>query len=138
MSETIHIEIFTPEKKVFSDDVDSLSAIGTEGEFQVLPNHTTFLTALQIGIITYRKEGETFYIANSDGFCEVRNNSVLILVRTAEKGEDIDITRAQESHKRAETRIQANGPDIDEMRAKLSLYRSLCRMKACSLSKASE
>ena len=138
MSETIHVEILTPEKKVFSDEVDSLSAIGTEGEFQVLPNHTTFLSSLQIGIITYRKEGETFFIANSEGFCEIRNNSVLILVRTAEKGEDIDITRAQESHKRAEARLQSKDPNFDEKRATLSLYRALCRMKACSLSNAME
>ena len=49
----IHLEIVTPKKIDYSDDVKSFTAPGVEGSFQILTNHAPFITTLQIGKVKF-------------------------------------------------------------------------------------
>ncbi|MCL5290639.1 MAG: F0F1 ATP synthase subunit epsilon [Firmicutes bacterium] len=131
MSEkTQRLEIVTPEKKVFSENVDFLVAPGSDGELGILPEHAPLITSLNIGIMRVEQEGKKFKVVVTGGFMEVRNSKVTVLASSAERAESIDAARAEEAKRRAEERLAAKPPDIDIMRAELALKRALMRLKA--------
>ncbi|MDH7479802.1 MAG: F0F1 ATP synthase subunit epsilon [Syntrophomonadaceae bacterium] len=131
MSEkTQRLEIVTPQRKVFSEDVDFLVAPGAEGELGILPNHAPLITSLNIGIMRIQQEGKKFKVVVSGGFMEVRNNKTTVLATSAERAEEIDVARAEAAKKRAEERLAARAPDLDVWRAEMALRRALMRLKA--------
>lgn len=131
MSEkTQRLEIVTPEKKAFSENVDFLVAPGSDGELGILPEHAPLITSLNIGIMRVEQEGKKFKVVVTGGFMEVRDSKVTVLANSAERAESIDAARAEEAKRRAEERLAAKTPDIDIMRAELALKRALMRLKA--------
>ena len=131
---TLHLEITTPEKVLISEDVNFFEAPGVDGEFQILPDHTPFLTGLKIGHIIFNKNDHTTHISISGGFCEFKLNRAVILAHTAEKASEIDEARSQEARKRAEKRLEnKKDPSFDEERAKLALLRAINRLELFEL-----
>jgi len=131
MSEkTQRLEIVTPEKKVFSEDVSFLVAPGADGELGIMPEHAPLITALNIGLLRVEQEGKKFKVVLTGGFMEVRNNKVTVLADTAERTESIDAARAEAAKRRAEERLASKSPDIDVVRAEMALKRALVRLKA--------
>lgn len=127
----VHLEITTPEKVLISEDVDSVEAPGVTGEFQILAEHTPFLSGLKIGQVVFSVSGQRNSIAITGGFCEVKDNRAVILAHTAEKSSEIDKERAEEAKKRAKKRLESkDDPSIDEERARLALLRALNRLEA--------
>jgi F-type H+-transporting ATPase subunit epsilon len=126
------LEIVTPQKKVFSEDVDFLVAPGADGELGILPGHTPLITSLNVGIMRIEQDSKKFGIVVSGGFMEVRNSKVTVLATAAERIEEIDVARAEEAKKRAEERLVSKTPDIDTLRAELALRRAIMRIKAAS------
>jgi F-type H+-transporting ATPase subunit epsilon len=126
------LEIVTPQKKVFSEDVDFLVAPGADGELGILPGHTPLITSLNVGIMRVEQEGKKYNIVVSGGFMEVRNSKVTVLATAAERTDEIDVARAEAAKKRAEERLVSKTPDIDTLRAELALRRAIMRIKAAS------
>lgn len=127
----IHLEIVTPEQKVFQADVNYVMATGCEGEFGVLPGHTPFMTALNIGALKYEDEnGHEHGVFVNRGFAEVLPAKVTVLAESAELVEKIDLTRAEKARKRAEVRIAEakTNKDIDLDRAEWALQRAIVRL----------
>ena len=106
MAEKLKLELVTPYKRVLSEEVDEIQAPGTIGELGILPGHTPLLTTLKIGELSYRKGNETFHIAVNWGHMEVDNDTVSVLVETAEAADQIDLTRAKEALGRAEAALK--------------------------------
>jgi F-type H+-transporting ATPase subunit epsilon len=80
MTSTFHLSILTPEKSVFSGDVEYLQVPGSEGYIGVLAHHAALVTALAAGDITVRRvDGSEEKVAVSGGFFEVSNNSATVL-----------------------------------------------------------
>jgi len=130
MEKNLHLEVVTPDRLVLSQQVDYVGAPGYEGEFGVLPNHVSFLSALQIGNLYYKTGGKTYYVFISGGFADVSNNKVTILAESAEKAEEIDIERARKAKDRAEQRMAKAKDNQDYARAQAALQRALARMRA--------
>ncbi len=133
MSEkSLHLEIITPEKILISEDVDGFEAPGVDGEFQILANHTPFLTSLRVGHVIIDKTGSKTIVPISGGFCEIKESKAVILAHTAEKINNIDKKRAEAARARAEKRIEESksNSEIDQERAKLALLRALNRLNA--------
>ena len=126
---TIHLEIVTAERQVYSEDVDIVIAPGIDGELGILPRHSPLLTVLKPGEIRVRKGGEESSIAVSGGFLEVLGNKVTILADTAEYAEEIDLERAEEALKRAQERVAASPTDMGLERAVASVRMSQARVK---------
>lgn len=80
----LKLTIVTPEKPIVSDEVDEVTLPGIAGEFGVLPDHTTFLTPLSSGRLSFRKGTEVRGCQISGGFCEVRSNEVSVLADKAD------------------------------------------------------
>ena len=76
------LNVVTPHGQAFSGPADSVVLPGAEGEFQVLPHHERFLTALRPGEVVVRRGSETVRATISDGFAEVRSESVTVLVES--------------------------------------------------------
>ncbi|MBS4025937.1 MAG: F0F1 ATP synthase subunit epsilon [Clostridia bacterium] len=130
MAGQIMLEVVTPERKVFSEEVSGIVVPATEGSLGVLSNHAPLITGLQIGVIKFTQEGKIRKMAISGGFMEVKENKVIVLADTAELGSEIDVLRAKEAKERAEKRLTDREASIDYGRVHLALHRALARLKA--------
>jgi len=128
----LNLEVVTPEKVLVSQEVDTVVAPGTEGEFGVLPDHVLFLSGIVPGELRYTSGSEEVSMIVTTGFAEVSNNKVSVLVDAAEKTGDIDIERARQAMERARERLakERGTEDTDFLRAELSMKRAIARVKA--------
>lgn len=132
---TIKLDIVSAERLVFSEDVEAVVAPGVEGQLGILPHHAPLMTMLQPGDLWVRKEGAEICLAISGGFLEVRPDRVIILADTAERAEEIDVTRAEEAMRRAQERLQHPIPEMDLARAEAAMRRALARLQAVERSR---
>ncbi len=129
----LNLEIITPEKTLVKETVDLVEAKGVEGEFGILPGHTQFLAALEIGEIRYVKDGKMTQLAANRGFAEVVDDKVIMLVDTAEYADQIDVERAKRAQERAESALKAMPYDHTEYRMyELALIRAILRISVAS------
>lgn len=101
------LSIVTPEGTAFQESVSNVVLPGTEGQFGVLPGHVRFLTPLAIGVAVIQTSRGPRFAALSDGFAEVTQDHVVVMVETCEFGSDIDVARAERAKARAETALAA-------------------------------
>lgn len=111
---SLKLEIVTPEKRVFSDTVDTVVLPGSEGELGVLESHVPLVTALSPGELAYTKEGSTYHLAVGTGFVEITGHRVAVLTDMAMAESDIDEKAVEEALKRAEETVEKlkHAPDI--------------------------
>lgn|SRR4051812_18253006 len=132
LPDSIELAIVTPERQLLREPVVETTLPGAEGCLGILPGHAPLITELGIGELTYRKRGgEPGHLAIISGFAEVLGDRVTVLAETAERPEEIDVTRAEEAKKRAEERLAsaASDPNLDWSRAAVALQRSLIRIQ---------
>lgn len=126
----LELEVVTPDRLVLSESVDIVMAIGSLGEFGILPNHVPFLTTLMPGELRYRKDNQLDYMVVTGGFVEVSQNKVTVLAEAAERAREIDLDRAKRARERAEKRLAlAKSEAVDHIRAEAALRRALLRLK---------
>lgn len=126
------LEIVTPQGLVFSEEIDEVTASGSEGEFGVLPGHVPFVTTLKIGMLTCKTGSEMKIFFVNGGYAEIGSDKVLILADSAERSDEIDIERAKAAMKRAEERLK-KAEEVDFNRAEASLERAVTRMQVAEL-----
>jgi F-type H+-transporting ATPase subunit epsilon len=132
MPKSFQLDVVTPQGSVFTGPVEHLRAPGIKGSFGVLPGHTPFMTALDVGEVDIRQNGKDRPMAISGGFIEVQSDHTVILAQTAEFAEAIDVDRAQSARQRAEERLRAHQANLDESRAKAALARAANRLRIAS------
>ena len=125
-----HIEIVTPRKVIFNGEVNSFSAPGIEGGFQVLFSHAPFLSTIGIGEVRVTtKENIELKFSTSGGFVEVKNNKVVMLAETIENLNEIDLKRAEAAKERALARLKERKQGTEVERAEIALQRALNRIR---------
>ena len=126
----LHLEVITPERKVYEDDVDMVVAPASEGYVGILPHHVPLFTTLGPGEFKVKKGGVEEILAVFGGFMDVRADRVVVLTDAAEAAEEIDASRAQQARERAQQALAA-GPAsaADEQRARSELQRALVRLR---------
>ena len=126
----LHLEIITPERRVYEDDVDMVVAPASEGYVGILPHHVPLFTTLGPGEFKVKKGGVEEVLAVFGGFMDVRGDRVVVLTDAAEPAEEIDANRAQQARERAQ-QVLAAGPAsaADEQRARAELQRALVRLR---------
>ena len=118
----LQLEIVTPERRVYSDTVDSVQLPGSEGELGVLPHHAPLVSTLGVGELRFRKDGTEESFAIVGGFLQVRPDRVVVLAETADLASDIDLEKAQEARHEAERALESGfheGADLSAARAQL-------------------
>jgi F-type H+-transporting ATPase subunit epsilon len=99
---TLKLEIVTPEKVAYSDDVDGVVIPGVEGEMGVLPMHIPLMTMIHPGELVVSKGHDKKYLAVGEGFVTIDQTSVKVLTDMAIEWEAIDESAAEAAVKRAE------------------------------------
>ena len=123
---TLHVELVSVERLLWSGDATMVIARTTEGELGVLPGHAPLLGELAPGgIVRIQQEGgEKLVFAVHGGFLSVTEAGVSVLAELAERSDEIDVGRAQQALERARTA----GEDDDEAAAAAS--RAMSRLRA--------
>jgi F-type H+-transporting ATPase subunit epsilon len=126
----INLDIVTPEKLVFSGNVDYVSVPGVDGELGILPHHSPLITMLQPGELRIRKENEEVCLAVGGGYLEVKPDRIIILADIAERDDLIDVQRAEEAKRRAEEALASGQVSaVDRSAVEASLRIELARLK---------
>jgi F-type H+-transporting ATPase subunit epsilon len=103
---SLELEIVTPEGLLMRELVDEVIAPGEEGSFGVRPGHTPLLATLGMGELSFRRQGAWHRLTCFSGWCEVLPDRVSVLADIGERGEDIDVGRAEEAMRRAADRLK--------------------------------
>ncbi len=88
-----HFELVSPEKLLFSGEVDSVVAPGAEGQFTVLKDHAPVMTTLKAGVVTVASEGKVEKLFVRGGFADVSAAGFTILAEQAILLTDIDAAK---------------------------------------------
>ena len=130
---TFRLEVVTPEKLFLEMDVKFLVLPEPDGEIGVLRNHIPIVAALDPGVLSYTDaEDRVRKIAIGGGFFRFEKNQARVLAESAENADDIDVERAHRSMERARERINKRDEKVNQIRAELSLKRSIARIKAAA------
>ena len=125
----IHIEIVRPSGKKLDTLVDTVIVPGVDGDFEIMVNHTPFITKVRPGTLITNNEGKEEKYAIHDGFITVENNEIIIISETIESKNEIDISRAEAAKERAEKRLFGDKKDnVDFRRAEIALHRAIARI----------
>jgi F-type H+-transporting ATPase subunit epsilon len=129
MADKLILEVVTPDRSVLSQDVEDVVLPSMEGYLGVLPGHAPLLAQLDVGEVSYRVGKERRFLAISGGYAEVLRASVSVLARTAERSEEIDVSRAKKAKERAQSQLEQDLPPDDIRRTEIRLRRALSRIE---------
>lgn len=126
----LRLDIVTPERLAYSDDVDEVIAPGSIGELGVLPHHAPLLTTLGLGELRIRKGGAEESFAIAGGFLQVRPDRVVVMAETADMASEIDLEKAEQARREAERVLEAGFVEPSDLAAaRAALQRALLRIR---------
>lgn len=129
MAKTFQLDIVTPEKVTFSEQVEFVALPGSEGELGVLPGHMNLVVELKAGELRITREGKVEHLAVSGGFAQITGSKVIVLAETAEMAQEIDLARAQLQAEAKAVKIKSGLKPDDLVRAQAGLLKELARLK---------
>jgi F-type H+-transporting ATPase subunit epsilon len=124
------LEIVTPERLVYRDEVEFVACPTTGGEIGILPHHAPLLSSLGYGELRIRKNGEEEYFAIAGGFVQVLPDRVVVMAETADLASEIDLEVAEEARREAERALEAGFVETADLaRARVNLRKALLRIR---------
>ena len=124
-----HIQVVSPDRVFYENDIEMLEVCTTEGGIGVLAGHIPLTSIVAPGVARFMVDGEIKEAALHDGFLEILPDKVVILAESCEWPDEIDISRAREAKTRAERRLKGADGEINEARAELALRKALLRLE---------
>jgi F-type H+-transporting ATPase subunit epsilon len=124
---TFHFELASPEKLVFSGEVEQVDVPGSEGDFGVLAGHAPLVTILRPGVMTVFAGGEKRQIVVLGGFAEVGPDGLTVLADMAHSLEDLDCAMIERHVREIEEQIKqlAQGSELDRAIARLDHFKAI-------------
>ncbi|MFO7888338.1 MAG: F0F1 ATP synthase subunit epsilon [Eubacteriales bacterium] len=129
----VKLQIITPGKKFFEDEVQLVVVKGVEGSIGIMYDHEPFVTPLGIGPIKILVDNKIKHAAISQGYVEVMEEKIVILADTAEWPEDIDVSRAKRAKERAEKRLEKKENHMELLRAEIALKKAINRIDVAKM-----
>lgn len=126
---TFPLEIYAIDKSAYVGPCESLTFPAMDGEYGVLANHEPAVVAIVAGELRYTVGGETTDLAVGEGFIEITEQEVYVMVDFAERADEIDMIRAKAAAQRAEEKIRAHRDAIAVAHAEAALARAIARLK---------
>ena len=126
----VHVEIVSAEKALFSGEAKMVILPGSQGELGIMPQHAPLLTSLKPGIITLIMEDDSeefLYVAG--GMLEVQPDKVTVLADVAERGENLDLERAEQARKDAEQALQSGVTGVSYAAAQAELAQAAAQIE---------
>lgn len=131
MAMTMHVNIVSAEREIYSGTVTQVFAPAEMGEVGIMPRHAPMLSTLKPGVVRIvSQEGgeQSFFV--SGGILEVQPHVVTILSDTALRAADIDESAALEAKARAEAAMKDKASDLDYAKAKSELIEAVAQIEA--------
>ena len=132
MASTVHVDVVSAEKSLFSGLAEVVIAPGEMGELGIYPRHAPLLTRIKPGSVRLKlpnqEEEELIYV--SGGMLEVQPYIVTILADTAIRGVDLDEGRAIEAKRAAEEAMRNRASDVDYAQAQAELIEAVAQLHA--------
>lgn len=128
---TIHVDVVSAEREVFSGEASFVVLPGESGELGIMPGHTPLITRIKPGAVRIEMADNTeelVFVAG--GILEVQPNKITVLADTAIRGNDLDEARALEAKARAEENLKDNASDVDSARAQAELSVAVAQLAA--------
>ncbi|MGC1779691.1 MAG: F0F1 ATP synthase subunit epsilon [Xanthobacteraceae bacterium] len=122
----LHFEFVSPERVLFSGDVDQVDLPGSEGDMGILPGHAPLVTTLRPGIVTIVRSGQREPVVVIGGFAEVSPAGLTVLADQAVARADFDIGQLATQIKDAEEDVADTTDDVERDK----LARHLDQLKA--------
>jgi F-type H+-transporting ATPase subunit epsilon len=131
MADTFDIEIATPERLLSSEKAVRAQIPAKDGYIGVLPDHAALLSELGIGALTYTTSGDhRFSLAVAGGFLEIKDNVVRVLTDEAERGHEINVSKAEKDLKQAQDAMINPALGIDIASALIAARHAQARIDA--------
>ena len=128
-----HLEVVTPDGKIFDSQVESLLVHTDDGDVEFLAGHIDYMASLCTGRARIKVGGQNRFASVSGGFVTVSGGAVKLVAITFEFSEDIDLERAKAAADRAkETLAKADSEKSVEL-AKAKLIRALNRINVAEM-----
>lgn len=128
MSQQLHLQVITPERKLLDQLVTYVTVPEVDGYVTLLPGHAALVAQVGNGDIEYGEGGESRHIVILGGLLRLQDNVVKILADSALLSEEIDVERARAAERRAMERLGSGDPRIDYLRALSALDRAQARV----------
>lgn len=125
----LYLEIVTPDKPFFSEEVEMVIVRGMEGDLAIMKGRAPITTPLKIGKVRIFQNGVERVAAVVDGYISVVEDKATIVTEAAEWPDEIDVQRAEAAKTRAEERLNKRSDGIDVARAELALKRAINRIE---------
>lgn len=126
----LHLDIVTPERLAYSDEVDEVVCPGIEGQLGILPHHAPLLTTLGVGELRIKKGGREESFAIFGGFLQVRPDKVVVMAETADLAAEIDLEKAEEARREAQRALEAGYVETADLAAtRAALQRALLHIQ---------
>jgi len=125
---TLKLEIVTPEKTAYSEDVEMVTLPGSEGELGVYPNHVPLLTTLNPGELRVLKDGRESFLAVGEGFVEITGDAVSVLTDMALEPAAIDEHAAEAAVARAQKAMKEDHGSEEVAAIQASLQKALAQL----------
>ncbi len=131
MAMTIHVDVVSAEKLIFSGLAEFVVLPGEGGELGILPGHMPLMTRIKPGAVRIKlsqDKEELIFVAG--GLLEVQPGLVTVLADTAIRGADLDQAQALEAKKRAEEALATRSAEMDYARAQAELSEAIAQLSA--------
>lgn len=126
---SMHLKIITPRKVVFEEEIEALTAPGSEGELTVLPKHAPLFTMLDEGVVWIQTtDGEEFYSIGG-GYLETDGLTLNLLVSRAYGQDEIDVERVKQAKHDAEKLLETAVHEHEREQILRELRRSIIDLK---------
>ncbi len=129
MSNTLKLQVVSPDKPGFAADVTLVTLPGTAGQFGVMAKHMPIMATIKPGTLKVTAGGKKEFYFVSKGFVEVNPKSVTVLAEAYEKSDEIDVERARKSKEKAQALLSSKKEMKNNPEALSSLERALGRLK---------
>ena len=126
----MQLKVLTPDELILDTHVEAIRVQLSDGWWGILPGHAPFLAHVVAGIMLYRRQGDTRYVALYQGTIQVQRRSakpdrVLVLTAAAEEGSDQAALEHALERQRAQLGQIAREAHIEFTRARVALERAL-------------
>jgi F-type H+-transporting ATPase subunit epsilon len=123
---TFHFDLVSPEKLVFSGEVDQVDVPGMEGDFGVLAGHAPVVAVLRPGFLTIHTGGEKQKIIVLGGLAEMSEKGLTVLADVAQSLEELDRAKLAEVIAEMEAKLaEKEGNELDLALWRLDQYKNV-------------
>ena len=127
---SLNVRVITPDKVVWDASAEELILPSSTGQLGILTDHAPLLTALDIGVMRLKTDGNWTSIVLMEGFAEVEDNKITILSNGAEEGSTIDSNAAQSELEKVTLLVDQATTKKEKIDATLELRKAKARLQA--------